>query len=118
MFCPFSGKPCLFPKNILSKEEKDGKVEKIYMCSKCGKDYLEKLEQPNTKLVEITPENADIPEYEIQTIESDSPKEIKIYQIKKIEAQLQEAIDEEDFEKAAELKELLKSIDIETNEQD
>jgi len=49
MKCPFSGKPCLRSKEIFVKEVVEGEPRSLYLCHKCGQDYLKTL--PDAKVV-------------------------------------------------------------------
>ena len=43
MKCPFSGKPCIRPKEIYVRDIQDGEEHILHMCRKCGEEYLANL---------------------------------------------------------------------------
>lgn len=51
MKCPFTGKPCLLPKDIHVTEVRDGETHKLHLCHECGLKYLN---MPNTEVKNTT----------------------------------------------------------------
>jgi protein arginine kinase activator len=62
MKCPFSGKPCLLPKDIHVTEVKDGETVKLHLCHECGLKYLN---MPNTEVKNTTSQVRALPTGEI-----------------------------------------------------
>jgi len=128
MKCPFTGKPCLLPKETFITEPVGNDVKNLFLCRQCGDDYLAKLDNPNviTKALEvISNENGlshqehihedvvDInllQQEEEEAVANDLKKVSLIPQIKKIEAKMQQAIDQENYEDASLLRDILTEL--------
>lgn len=128
MKCPFSGKPCLLPKEVLVTEYKSNDVaHNLFLCKDCGDDYIQKLNDNEkvTKKVDVlsaNPEGITRTEHiigeESQLIDAPTPKKPALLpQIKKVEAKMQEASDKEDYEEAAKLRDILKLLKEELSEE-
>ena len=127
MHCPLTGKPCVMPKEVFVTEVKPEGVRHLYMCRICGDEYIKNLTDADvvTKSLEVVSSNGnvshsehvlqdgqpydDIVEGDGETIVND-PERQKINQLKALEARLQEAVDEEQYELAAKLRDELKQL--------
>jgi len=134
MKCPLSGKPCLMPKEIFVTEIREDGVKHLFLCRKCGEQYIENnLQNVDlvTKAMEVMATNGgDIMHSEHiqdqnEELLTDSYNELELLlneqepppeevpllpQIKKAEAKLQEAIDKEDYESAGQLRDILEEL--------
>ena len=135
MRCPLSGKPCLMPKEVFVTEIRGHETKHLFLCRLCGEQYIKRLDDADvmTKSMEVISSNDGIEYAEhvldettlldqaAQSIEDNRlPNEEKLElepssssimpQIKKIEAKLQQAIDAEDYESAAQLKDILQAL--------
>jgi len=139
MRCPLSGKPCLMPKDVFVTEIHEHETKHLFLCRVCGEKYMEKMDNADvvTKSMEMISsddgvkfaehvldekkllEQASQALEDAQAInkappESESPlvppKPSVLPQIKKIEAKLQQAIDVEDYESAAQLRDILQAL--------
>ena len=134
MHCPLTGKPCVMPKEVFVTEVKPEGIRHIYMCRICGDEYIKNLTDADvvTKSLEVVSSNGnvshsehilqdgqpsgDILEQILRTDEelppSDfSPEKQKMNRVKALEARLDEAVIEEDYELAAKLRDELKELD-------
>jgi len=127
MKCPFTGKPCLLPKEVFVTELDGSELKNLFLCRQCGDDYIAKLDDPDvvTKALEVKSdadglsyqerilENINPPKQEVpkeQAVPNDLKKVSLIPQIKKIEAKMQQAIDREHYEDAALLRNILTEL--------
>ncbi len=127
MKCPFTGKPCLLPKEVFVTEVNGSDLSNLFLCRQCGDDYISKLDDPDviTKSLEVKSsadglshqervvENIDDIKLELPQ-EPSVPNNLKsrslVPQIKKIEAKMQQAIDQEHYEDAALLRNILTEL--------
>lgn len=128
MKCPFTGKPCLLPKEVFVTEVSGNQLNNLFLCRQCGDNYIAQLDDPDvvTKSLEVI-SNAEglshqehvledaidinsLEQAEEQTVSNDLKKVSLIPQIKKIEAKMQEAIDRENYEDAALLRDILTEL--------
>jgi protein-arginine kinase activator protein McsA len=141
MHCPLTGKPCLIPKEVFVTEVKEDGVRHLFMCHQCGDEYIATLNDAEvvTKSLEVVSSNGDISHNEhilddthitethiTEEVESLQellpPKPITapvstIQQIKAVEAKMQAAVDREDYESAAALRDILKELQQRTQRQ-
>jgi len=121
MNCPFTGKPCLLPKEVFVTEYKDNTTQHLFLCKQCGDDYIKKLEENDkiTKTFDVISAKDDnitktshVVNDEGEAVIESKPieKPALLPQIKKIEAKMQEASDKEDYETAAGLRDILKKL--------
>ena len=138
MHCPLTGKPCIMPKEIFVTEIKEDAVRHLYMCRMCGDEYIKNLADADvvTKSLEVVSSDGNVSHNE-RVIQGDQDDELlnqtiegqflddditgitmpipltepqRINKIKAIEAKMQAAIDKEDYESAAKLRDILKHI--------
>jgi len=126
MHCPLTGKPCLMPKEVFITEVKDNDVRHLFMCRQCGDKYIEDLNDADvvTKSLEVVSSDGDISHNEhvlddehigdlpenLQELPTPQPITAPVstlQQIKAVEAKMQAAIDKEDYESAAALRDIL-----------
>lgn len=133
MHCPLTGKPCLMPKEVFVTEVKKDGIRHLFMCRKCGDEYIANLQNADivTKSLEVVSSSGDISHNERILVDTQNPalaeppkKEIShfpapqpvvapistIQQIQAVEAKMQTAIDREDYESAATLRDILKDL--------
>ena len=130
MKCPFSGKPCLFPKEICV-ELADDPTQSMFLCHRCGDEYIKNLEQDSqiiTKSLDVVSNEGGVSHREHiidellltsdadepvnpDEIDSSQPKQVPLMpQIKKIEAKMQDAINQENYEDAALLRDIMEEL--------
>lgn len=123
MKCPFSGKPCLLPKEIFVTEMKDDVVTNLHLCRCCGDQYIKDLADSEivTKLNSISADNGVVKSNQLIKLNETEPvvepmdhkvptSVITMRQILQLERKLEEAIKREDYESAANLKEVLSDL--------
>jgi len=130
MKCPFSGKPCLFPKEICVESAIDPS-KTMFLCHRCGDDYIDNLDndaQVLTKSLDVVSNESGVSHREQilddyvlpgnasqlpnpDKVDANKPKRVPLLpQIKKIEAKLQDAIDQENYEDAALLRDIIDEL--------
>ena len=126
------------PKEIFVTEIKEDAVRHLYMCRMCGDEYIKNLADADvvTKSLEVVSSDGNVSHNE-RVIQGDQDDELlnqtiegqflddditgitmpipltepqRINKIKAIEAKMQAAIDKEDYESAAKLRDILKHI--------
>jgi len=128
MKCPFTGKPCLLPKDIHVTEIKNGNTNNLFLCKLCGDKYIEEIEESDAvtkSLKVISSDNgltqtnhiteaklAELPQIAPEAPPTPPPeptqkKELLLRQVQRVKQKLQAAIDREDYESAAQLRDIL-----------
>ena len=135
MHCPLTGKPCIMPKEIFVTEVKEDGVRHLYMCRMCGDEYIKNLADADviTKSLEVVSSDGNVSHNERVIQEGEDEDELRrvfeehlteneavgtetpaapptqrVHKIKAVEAKMQDAIDREDYESAAKLRDILK----------
>lgn len=139
MKCPFTGKPCLLPKEVFVTEVTSEGVKNLFLCKLCGEKYLEQVDDKDVvtksalevissddgishseRLIETNKKiitAADVASGEI-TIPTDKKEQVfsPKARIQQVQRKLDSAIQREDYESAAVLRDLLKSLEEELND--
>jgi len=124
MHCPLTGKPCLMPKEVFVTEVKESGVRHLFMCRKCGDEYIAGLDKAEviTKSLEVVSSDGDVSHNE-HILENEylgdkpqnPPQPIAAptstaQQIKAVESKMQDAIGREDYESARTLRDILNEL--------
>lgn len=106
MKCPFTGKVCVYPKEIVITEDIEGVIKNLHLCKKCGDDYIEKIDKQNiisqSKSIETI--TSDGNKMEIEENELETAQFSILEKIEEMEKAIKHAISEERYEDAHSLK--------------
>jgi protein-arginine kinase activator protein McsA len=134
MRCPFSGKPCLLPKEVFVTEVKPNGVHHLFLCKLCGEKYLEQVDAEDVstqsalevisskdglshskRLIESNKNIPTAADLVNNTLNEPKP-DIDVIRIEQVKRKLQDAVNREDYESAAALRDILNSMQEEGKE--